>query len=259
MMHVAHENQEARAQERRLKALEAELAAAARMQNMLLPPEDLAPPSGFQVASWHDPCHAVGGDIVDFFPVGRGFGVMLADVSGKGLAAALLVASLHARWHAITRLQLPCNRILSQLNEEVSYRLPPNRFITLAAAQADPLRDELAFASAGHVPAILLHEREVELLDPTGPPLGLVEGMAFECLHRPFFPGETLVLFSDGVLDQCDEQGEPFGIERVIACARDAAPDGPQAIVRAIVRETEKHAGHAEQDDDTTIAVLARA
>ena len=258
MMHVAHENQEARERERRLKAIEGELAAAARMQDMLLPPADLRPPPGFQVASWHDPCQAIGGDIYDFFQAGRGFGVMLADVSGKGLTAALLVASLHARWHAISQRELPCDRILAQLNEEVSYRLPSNRFITLAAAFADPLRDELAFASAGHGPAILLHEQEVELLDPTGPPLGLIEGMTFECLRRPFFPGETLVLFSDGVLDQCNEQGEPFGTERVTACARDAAPGGPQAIVQAIVQAMEKHAGNAEQDDDTTIAVLAR-
>ena len=258
MMHVAHENQEAHAQERRLKAIEGELAAAARMQDMLLPPGDLAPPPGFQVAGWHDPCQAIGGDIYDFFQVGQGFGVMLADVSGKGLTAALLVASLHARWHAITQLQLPCERMLSKLNEEVSYRLPPNRFITLAAAHADPLRDELIFASAGHGPAILLHEQEVELLEPTGPPLGLIEGVPYECRRRPFFPGESLVLFSDGVYDQCDERGEPFGMERVATCAREAAPGGPQAIVQAIVHAMEKHAGNAEQDDDTTIAVLAR-
>ena len=66
------------------------------------------------------------------------------------------------------------------------------------------------------------------------------------------------MLFSDGVYDQCDERGEPFGMERVAACAREAAPGGPQAIVQAIVHAMEKHAGNAEQDDDTTIAVLAR-
>jgi serine phosphatase RsbU (regulator of sigma subunit)/pSer/pThr/pTyr-binding forkhead associated (FHA) protein len=258
MMHVAQANQEARAQERRLKALEGELAAAARVQDMLLPPADLAPPPGFRVAAWHDPCQAIGGDIYDFFRVGRGFGVMLADVSGKGLAAALLVAGLHARWHAITQLQIPSERMLSQLNEEVSYRMPTNRFITLAAAHADPLRDELIFASAGHGPAILLHERDVELLEPTGPPLGVMQDAPYDCLRRPFFPGESLVLLSDGVFDQCDAQGEPLGMERVAACAREAAAGDAQAIVRAIVHGLEKHAGNAEQDDDTTIAVLAR-
>jgi serine phosphatase RsbU (regulator of sigma subunit) len=258
MMQVVLENREARAHEQRLRSIEAELSAAARMQEMLLPPPELVPPPGFAIAGWHDPCHEIGGDVYDFFCSGRRFGTMVADVSGKGLTAALLVAGLHARWHAMTQLDLPCERMLSQLNQEISYRLPSNRFVTLAAALADPLHDELIFASAGHGPALLLRGPRAELLDPTGPPLGLLDGIVYECRRRSFHRGDTLIVFSDGVFDQYDESGDPFGLERLIPCAVEARSEGPRAIVRAIVHALERHAGAAEQTDDTTIAVLAR-
>lgn len=258
MIHLALENQEARAHEQRLRAVEAELAAAARMQEMLLPPADLAPPAGFRIAGWHEPCRDIGGDIYDFFESERGFGAMLADVSGKGLTAALLVASLHARWHAITRMRLPCERMLAQLNEEISYRLPPNRFITLVSAVADPHLGEIVYSSAGHGPAFLLRGGEVEQIDSTGPALGLIESATFECQRRPFLRGDVLVLVSDGVFDQCDARGEPFGTERLVERVMQAPAGDPRAMVTAIVEALEEHAGDAEQDDDATIAVLAR-
>ena len=259
MVHIVHEHEENLLRELEMRSLQAQLSAAAQMQAMLLPKADLVPPPGFRVAGANVASLMIGGDIYDFFSANEGFGVMLADVAGKGLPAALLMANLHAWWHAVTELGMPCTTFLTRLNDEMLRWLPDNRFITMAYAVADSHGHELTFASAGHTTALLVSpDGSFERLEPTGPPLGLLRGAPFTCERRPFQPGQRLILFSDGVSDQRNVAGADFGVDRLILCVQKNAARDPASIVSAIFDEVAEHRGAATQDDDTTVAVLSR-
>jgi sigma-B regulation protein RsbU (phosphoserine phosphatase) len=169
------------------------------------------------------------------------------------------MANLHAWWHALTQLGMPCTAFLEHLNSEMLHWLPDNRFITMAFAVADASDHGLTFASAGHTTALLVSaDGGYERLEPTGPPLGLLRGVHFTCERRPFRPGQRLVLFSDGVPDQRNPVGEEYGVERLVACVQRNASKDPATIVSAIFDEVAEHRGSATQDDDTTVAVLSR-
>ncbi len=259
MVHIVHEHEANRLRELQMRNLQAQLSAAAQMQAMLLPRADFVPPTGFKVAAANVASHAIGGDIYDFFGTEEGFGVMLADVAGKGLPAALLMANLHAWWHAVTELRITCADFLGRLNDEMMRWLPDNRFITMAYAVADSRENTLTFASAGHTTALLVTAgRSIERLEPTGPPLGLMPRMPFGCVNRPFQPGQRLILFSDGVSDQRNNAAEEYGLDRLVSCVERVADKDPGTIVSTIFDEVAEHRGSAVQDDDTTVAVLGR-
>ncbi len=259
MADVVLETAEMHEQRERLRTMEAQLRAAAEIQAALLPAAELVSPHGFSAAGRHRACQTVGGDLFDFFHAGEQLGIMLADVAGKGLAAALLMANLHARWHGVRLLGIPPSEWLNHLNEEFKSVHPGNRFISMAFALADPERDELLFCSAGHNPAILMHEGKIELLDSTGPILGILPGVKIDAVTRPFPPGARLVLYSDGVTDQQDVHGKEFGLDGLLRSVERGPTLSPRELVERIREDFDKHAGEAPQDDDTTVAVLGRA
>lgn len=258
MADVVLETDAMREQRDRLRRVEAQLSAAAEIQSALLPPAALQTKSGFSAAGYHRACQTVGGDLFDFFQRGDQLGVMLADVSGKGLGAALLMANLHARWHGVRLLGTQPTQWLEKLNDDFQAANPGNKFISMAFGVVDPHRDELLFVSAGHNPALLVVDGNVELLDSTGPILGILPGQTFGATVRAFPRGARLVLYSDGVTDQEDAVGQPFGVERlasvVTACQGLSSP----AVLEKIRERLESYAGECPQDDDTTIVVLGR-
>lgn len=257
MANVVLENAASRAQAERLRTMEAQVRAAAEIQAALMPPSVLSTPAGFSAAGCHRACHGVGGDLFDFFKSGESrLGVMLADVAGKGLAAALLMANLHARWQSVRLLGLEPGEWLGRLNDEMLRVQPTNRFVSMAFALADRERNTVLFASAGHNPALLAQDGQVERLDSTGPILGILPGQTIPCLSRTFGVGARLVIYSDGVTDQQNVAGESYGLERLTEVVRRGVLAAPADLVEAIREDLEAFAGEAPQDDDTTIVVL---
>lgn len=242
----------------KIERMETQLQAAADIQSALLPSGRVDLPGGFSAASFHHACQTVGGDFFDFFHAGDRLGVMLADVSGKGLPAALLMANLHARWHGVRLLGTGPDEWLGRLNDEFLANNVGNKFISMAFALADPASEEMVFASAGHNPALLVEGDRVQELESTGPILGILPGVKFGSVVRPFRPGARLVIYSDGVTDQQDPRGQAFGIERLAESVRAAAYLSPEEIVARIREDLEAFAADAPQDDDTTITVLGR-
>jgi sigma-B regulation protein RsbU (phosphoserine phosphatase) len=258
MANVVLEVESTRSYREQIQRMETQLHAAADIQSALLPSGRVDLPGGFSAASFHHACQTVGGDFFDFFHAGEQIGVMLADVAGKGLPAALLMANLHARWHGVRLVGIPPEEWLSRLNEQFLANNVGNRFITLAFAMVAPSSDELFFASAGHNPTVMVHGAAMELLDATGPILGILPRQEFGSCVRPFHAGARLVVYSDGITDQQDTHGEPFGMDRLCASVRASSNGSPEQIVARIREDLETFAGEAPQDDDTTITVLGR-
>lgn len=248
----------ARRERERQRAIEAQLRAAAEIQARLMPPERPPAPPGFAAAGYHVASQSVGGDLYDFFEWNGGYGVMIADVAGKGLSAALVGAHLHAQWKALLASGAPPSEWLERLNSSLVPALPPNRFVTLAFALVDP-DERLLFASAGHNESILARHDGVELLGSTGPVLGLLDGAPFALTERRLRPGEALVVYSDGVTDQQSRRGEMFTLERLVDAVEGAGVAEPAALLDAVRGRLEEHARGADRDDDTTVAILGRA
>lgn len=238
--------------------LDAELEAAWTIQSRLLPGEAPEACDGYGVAGHHTPCQAVGGDLYDFFELEGGRqGIMVCDIAGKGLTAALLGSGLHARWRALTQSSIPPQEWLSRLNVEIREAMPDNRFLTIAFGVADPRAGTLTYASAGQ-PSFLLQDGEVRDLGATGPILGMFPDIDYEAETIAFRDRDGLVLFTDGVTDQLSPSSEPFTEERLKA-AVDPSPDvDPASILERVLDALRSHTADAPQDDDTTVAVLQR-
>ncbi len=259
MIDVALENEAARAALAEKQRHESELRTAATIMRRLVPAKAPPAPDGYTTAGLHRACLTVGGDFFDYYHWGESYGMVLADVAGKGLGAALLVANFHAVWHHILSSGRPPEEWLATMNDELAGYLPDNRFLTLAFALVDPERNELLFGSAGHNPGLLTGPDAFEELLPTGPVLGLLPGVGYKTLRRPFAPGQRLVLTSDGVTDQQSVDGRDFGQERLSAISRELGGSPASEMLVAIDDALNEHATGAAQDDDITVSILGRA
>ncbi len=259
MLDMAIENETAREALRERERNEEELQTAKTIMQRLVPPRAPTAPAGFETAGAHRSCHTIGGDFFSFFEHGDAYGMVLADVAGKGLSAALLVANFQAVWHHLRAAQQAPEQWLGILNEELAAYMPENRFITLAFAIVDPAAEELFFASAGHNPGLLLHHNgDIEQLLPHGPVLGLMRELSYRSLRVPFHAGDRVLLNSDGVTDQLNPAGEEFGQDRLDALVKRSAHLSADALIDALNETLEEWSAGAAQVDDITVTLLGR-
>ena len=204
------------------------------------------------------PSRTVSGDYYDFFERSDGtVDVVVADVCGKGMAASILAASVQSAFQAWAGERFSPDRLAARLNDLVHRRTSPEKFITAILALYDPRTGSLAFANAGHNPAILLRaDGTHELLGAQGPPLGLFPGMSYASDARTLAPGDLLVLYTDGVTEAANPEEEEFGLDRLVAIVREAA-SRPVADVEAAIGEgLAAFAAGVPFHDDRTIVVL---
>jgi sigma-B regulation protein RsbU (phosphoserine phosphatase) len=200
----------------------------------------------------------VGGDYFDFVALGpEQFGLVLADISGKGISAALLMASLQANLRAqYARAPHDLVDVLGSVNKIFFDSTASNHYATLFFGVYDEPRRRLRYANCGHLPPVLLRANgEVERLGVTAPVVGLFEG-PWECTtgETDVKQGDTLVVFTDGVSEATSEGGEEFGEERLVDLIRANATADAPALLDAIVESVTAHSG-AEQFDDLTLIV----
>ena len=240
--------------------MEQELQKAREIQDFLLPAQG-PPIPGYEVSGHSAPCQAVGGDYFDYveLPGGR-YALGLGDVAGKGLPAALLMASFQASLHALCEMGLPPGETIGRLNRLLSRRIPQNRFVTFFFSVLDPERHTLTYVNAGQNPPCRVRaSADVERLAATGPPLGLLANASFETRTLEILPGDVVVCFSDGATEGRGASDEEFGEGRLIDIVRQDLSATPEAIVNRVAAAVERHCVASPRQDDITFVVLKRS
>jgi serine phosphatase RsbU (regulator of sigma subunit) len=246
-----------RAQQERI--LQAELAQAADIQAGLLPAAAPVLP-GYDLAAASVPCRSVGGDFYDYVTLAGGrTGVLLGDVSGKGMAAALLLAGLQARVHVLAEQCAGAGELIARLNRGVAAEWPGNRFMTLFALALDPATGEFDYCNAGHNPPLLVRAGgKLERLEAGGPVLGILANAPFGSAKVKLEHGDTLLLYSDGVSEAERTPGDDFGEQRLILTLREACALPAEQTVRAVFDAVRAFLAGTPAGDDTTALVLRR-
>jgi sigma-B regulation protein RsbU (phosphoserine phosphatase) len=242
--------------QQRLIAVDSELATARTIQMAALPRTS---PSlaGIEVATVYMPASEVAGDFYDFIELADGtLGIFIADVSGHGVPAALVASMLKiALATQIENASSPA-RILAALNTLFCGRLE-RQFVTAAYVHIDPVVGTLVVASAGHPPPILRHGEDSAEVVAAGVVLGRFRDARYEELTRPFVPGDTLVLYTDGVTETANRDAEMWGDERLRATITNHSNDA--SLAPTIINDVAQWRGtYGAPDDDVTLIVVRR-
>ncbi|HEX7486498.1 MAG TPA: PP2C family protein-serine/threonine phosphatase [Vicinamibacterales bacterium] len=240
-------------------SLKNDLEIAREIQYAMLPQAKYDSPT-FEAFGLTRPANTVGGDFYDVLPLPDGRVIVtLGDVAGKGSPAALLMALLLAMFRTLVDEGLEAAALAERLNVQVCRHAPASRFITLFFAACDPATGRLVYVNAGHMPALLRrHGGTFEHLTGGGIALGMFERSKYEAHDAMMEPGDTLVLYSDGVTEAEDHRGQPFeesGLERVVDAHAHASPSD---LARTILKAVEIHAQETYLADDLTVLVVNR-
>jgi sigma-B regulation protein RsbU (phosphoserine phosphatase) len=204
------------------------------------------------------PARDVGGDSYDFLDLGDGrFGFAIADVSGKGIPAALLMAGLQASVRAQTLLRVSdLARLIANVNRLVYDASPSNRYVTFFYAQLDPATRTLSYVNAGHNAPMLFRDGEVLRLEAGGPVIGLLPEAAYQEASLALRSGDVIVAFTDGVSEAMNSADEEWGEERLMAAVRDRGVQPAADLAQHLQAAADAFAAGAPQHDDMTLVVL---
>ncbi|MGA9363289.1 MAG: GAF domain-containing SpoIIE family protein phosphatase [Bacteroidota bacterium] len=245
-------------QEQAKLALEREVNAAREIQKSLLP-KDIPRMPGIEVAAHSVPALEVGGDYYDFIPLGDGqVEMVLADVSGKGLGAALLAAmGKGVLYSEVTRTQLP-KTVVAETNKIIRQYLQRKSFITLLLALIDTPGRTLIVCCAGHCPPIVYKESQhaAEWLRVRGAALNFMEDLQCEEARLTLETGDVYVFFSDGITEAANARGEFFGDERLKSLVEASHEQEAGEILNSILTAVSLFSTGAKQSDDQTVVVL---
>lgn len=237
--------------------LEQELRVARLIQQTLLPKE-LPTLDGYQVAAYYQPARAVGGDFYDFvyLPDGR-ISFVVGDVTDKGVPAALVMATTRAILRAAANRFLSPGTILERANELLCPDIPPKMFITCFYGILDPTTNEFLYANAGHdLPYLRTNGQAVELR-ATGMPLGLMPGMKYEEKQVVLQPGDSILLYSDGLVEAHNTRREMFSFPHLAQLVAQHAESS--TLINFLLDELARFTGAEwEQEDDVTLVTLER-
>jgi len=237
--------------------LEEELAIAREIQQRLLPKE--APELGdFELAAINIPTRQVGGDYYDYFPIDNDrYLITIADVSGKGVPAALLMTNLQATLHAMTTTDVSFEQIVFRINNFVHQNTTMDKFITAFFAIFDRQGGTITSINAGHNPPYIFHaDGSFETLSEGGLLMGMFPNAPYKSESRQLREGDWVVLYTDGVSEAMSLNSEEFGekrLEEIIRAGRDTSAAG---LIEAISNAVKKHTEGAPQSDDITLVIL---
>lgn len=239
--------------------LEGELQVARRIQMDMLPrPRKGSPAEGYELAATLEPARAVGGDLYDHRTIGGRVFWLVADVSGKGVGAALFMARAKALFEAWSARRGDPAEILLEVNRGLSRENDAGMFVTAVCGWLDVATGGLTYACAGHEPPLLVPPQgpPAALAGEGGPVLGLLDAVAFPVNAVRLAPGEAILAYTDGVGEAFDEEGDLFGLERLEGAVASAASRDPEALNAAVREAVRAFAGAARQSDDITILTL---
>lgn len=237
--------------------MEEELRTAYVIQSRLLPS---APPQieGYTFSGKNRPARTVSGDYFDYFVREGKIYFVIADVSGKGISAALVMASLETAFVIFTRNGPSPAELLDQLNKTLTQKLAPTKFVTLFAGILDPLTGDIEFSNAGHTPPVHIHKDGVEELKTTDLVLGLFSHAKYRNQKLTLAPGDLLVTFTDGIIEAENELGEEFGSERVRHSLGALHRTTADSAIHHLEEQVIAFAGGVTPGDDVTMLAVNR-
>ena len=240
--------------------IEKELEIAGHIQRRLLPKE-LPVIAGYEIDAIARPTRLVGGDYYDFIPLPDGkFALVMADVSGKGVPAALLVSTFHASLHAYIDGTKDLATLVGRLNNVIFGNTEAERYITLFMAVLDPHDGTMTYVNAGHCFPFVVRSKEVSIssLPATGLPVGMFESVSFEQVTCRLEPADFLVLYTDGVTEAMNKSFEEYGETRFHQAMVGHSGKSAAGFLDGIVTDVEKFVSGEPQSDDLTMMVLKR-
>ena len=246
------------------KRLDHDLEIARDIQRILLPSE--APViEGFEISGLNIPARQVSGDYFDYIKVDDArLGVAIADVSGKGVPASIIMAICRSVLRSQAAGNLSPADVLQKVNRQLYPDIKEDMFISMAYVICDGESGAVTLSRAGH-DAPMLYSRQTGLVSPVKPPglaLGIDSGSVFERITGdfsvPLESGDSLLLYTDGVTEAQDAAGDEFGAERTILALRASADEGPAAVLKRLIEDLRKFVGSQPQYDDITLIVIRK-
>src|SRR4051812_13778116 len=246
------------------KRLDHDLEIARDIQRILLPSEAPAI-DGFQISGINVPARQVSGDYFDYIHVDQDrLGVAIADVSGKGVPASLIMAICRSVLRAEAARNPSPADVLRKVNRQLYPDIKEDMFISMAYLVLDHQHDGVTLARAGH-DAPLLYQRESQTVTPIKSPgmvVGIDSGSVFDRLTVDFTislqRNDCLVLYTDGVTETLNSEGDEYGVDRMMQSVRASANDGAQAIVKTIIEDVREFTGSVPQNDDITVIAIRK-
>jgi serine phosphatase RsbU (regulator of sigma subunit)/predicted ester cyclase len=239
--------------------VEQELQVARRIQQASLPKE-VPTLEGWQISPYYQPAREVGGDFYDFVELEDGrLGLVVGDATGKGVPAALVMASTRSMLRAVAQASESPGGVLKRVNDSLVTDIPPNMFVTCLYAILDPESGRLLYANAGHdLPYVRRSDGGCEELRARGMPLGLMPGMGYEEKETTLEAGQAALFYSDGLVEAHDPKGEMFGFPRLRALVAEHAEE--RLLGDFLLEELYSFVGEGwEQEDDITLLTLRRS
>jgi sigma-B regulation protein RsbU (phosphoserine phosphatase) len=245
--------------ERAQIVLDTQLSLAAEIQRQLLPRAPVAP-DGLQWAGRLEPALRIGGDFYDVIAANANDLIVVGDVSGKGIPAALMQASAHSLFHTIARETVDPAELLTRISSEIYAENAGASYLTCLLVRVDAATRTLSYVNAGHPAGLLIGLSGRRLLSRGGPPAGLFSDTAYEAEMVPVEPGDLGVLVTDGITEAIEEDGVPLAdvLNRTICSIRE--PRTPESVCDALMKRARQGSGPLGvanwQDDKTVLAFL---
>jgi phosphoserine phosphatase RsbU/P len=239
------------------RALEKDLVLAAGIQKALLPRADWSV-DGWQARYHYQPANLVSGDYCDLIENKEGFLFLLGDVSGKGVAASMLMSHLHATFRSLAGQNLSLQKMVEHANRLFSESTNAGQFATMIVGSAQP-DGKITYVSAGHLPLFHISAAGVCAREATGVPLGMFCSTNFPVCELTLAPGDKLLLYTDGLTEIFNAAGDEFGVGRVRSLAGRHGATEPQGILSACLEEIRAFSANSKQPDDLTLMVLHRS
>ena len=236
-------------------ALQRDLDLASEVQRNLLPQPGLRA-GGWETSYHYAPVGPVSGDYCDLIPSDGQLFFVLGDVSGKGVAASMLMTQLHALFRSLTGMALPLGQIVTRANRVFCESSLAGQYATLVCGQAKPT-GEVEIHNAGHWPAIVVGHGGVLRIESTGLPLGMFCESQFSATRVQLEVGDTLFLYTDGLSEARNESDE-YGVDRVMTLVRQQAARPPAELITACLADLLAFAGAGPRLDDLTLLAIRR-
>ena len=236
------------------RALERDLTLAAGIQRRLLPRED------WSAGKWHaryhyEPASQVSGDYFDLIEGDDSFLFLLGDVSGKGVAASMLMSHLHATFRTLAGQNLPLHQLVGHANRLFCESTTAGQYVTLVVGRAWH-NGKVEYASAGHLPLLHISQKGIQSKTATGVPLGMFCTTEFPVCHLKLEPGDSLFLYTDGLTEVFDHHGDEYGLARVKSLVAKHATKAPEQMLAECLREIRDFTAGAKRTDDLTLLVM---